>query len=167
MESIRGIAQDIQVKSVEKVNGQTTIKNYTTTGKDSSGIRNYKVKIDKTLVSFTKTKNSGDFNISNGDEVLVVGDKTNGGFISSAYYNISKNLIECISVKSLIIHFCMSLLFLIATLWSAYQIIFTNQPNTSYYILITFSTIFLLIFCVILLTGYKTRKFLLNEIKKL
>ena len=164
MQSVIGIVKDIKTKSVEKINGQTLVKNYSTTGGNSS-ITNSQVLIGDTKVSFTKSKNHELFKFKKGDELLVVGDMIGDSMVATNYHNITKNITECMKNKFLALYGFMSFIFFIGILRSFFQI-FTSQTTNLTYIILVFSVIFFLLFFTIFYSALKTKMFLFNEMKK-
>jgi hypothetical protein len=165
MQSIRGVVKEIKTRSVEKANGQTLIKNYSTTD-GSSKITNSQVLVGNTKVSFTKSKNYEGLKFKKDDEVLVVGDIIGDSMVAINYHNITKNITECMENKFLALYGFVSVLFFAGFLWSVFQI-FTNQTTTATYIILVFSIIFFLLFFTIFFSALRAKRFLLKEIKNL
>lgn len=165
MQSLKGIVKDIKTKSVEKINGQTSVKDYSTTGGNSS-ITNSQVLVGSTKVSFTKSKNLDGLKFEKDDEILVVGDMIGDSMVVVNYHNITKNVTECMANKFLALYGAVSLCFFVGILWSFFKI-FTSQTTSATYVICIFSVVFFLLFFTIFYSAFKTKKFLFEEMKKL
>lgn len=158
MEFARGIAKDVKKKFYKK-DGSTTVEKSYTTSADTNITVNSKFSIHDEDISFTKRRGDRNINISNGDDVLVVGNKINSILVGVSYHNFTKNISEVMSKKSIIIYLALS----IGAFLTFAIIVFvaiTQNVSAIIYVLAVFAIVFSLISFSIFKTGNSARNLL-------
>lgn len=164
MNAVKGIVKEIRTRSVDKTNGQTSLKNYSTVGGTSS-ITNSQVVVGKTPVSFTKSKNFQGFKFSKGDELIVVGDMIEGTLVAVNYHNVTKNITEAMKNSFIALYGFITLSFLVITVYIGYKIL-TDHVNFVFYFIGAIALLLFILFGVVTYTALNAKLFLLKEIKK-